>query len=78
MEWISNNWQIVAGTIGAGVLGMYIPFTRGLIMAGVRAMISEAVMKKAAIIAIGGLVESTKNKLDDAWFAEFKKSVEDS
>lgn len=78
MEWISNNWQIIAGTIGAGVLGMYIPFTRSLIMAGVRALVTESVMKKAAIIAIGGLVKSTKNTLDDTWFSEFKKSVEDS
>ena len=41
-------------------------------------MISEAVLKKIAIQMVEKLVKSTKNKLDDIWFAEFKKKVEDA
>ena len=56
----------------------YIPFVRGMAIKGLKAMISEAVLKKAAVTMVEGLVKSTKNKLDDVWFAEFKKSVEDA
>ena len=78
MEWIQNHWMSIAGTVGVLVGGMYIPFVRGMAIKGLKAMISEAVLKKAAVTMVGGLVKSTKNKLDDVWFAEFKKSVEDA
>jgi hypothetical protein len=41
-------------------------------------MISETVLKKIAIQIVEKLVKSTKNKLDDVWFAEFKKNVDDA
>jgi enamine deaminase RidA (YjgF/YER057c/UK114 family) len=78
MEWIQNHWVGIAGTIGVLAGGMYVPFVRGMVLKGLKAMISEAVLKKAAITMVEGLVKSTKNKLDDVWFAEFKKSVEDA
>ena len=78
MEWIQNHWMSIAGTVGVLVGGMYIPFVRRMAIKGLKAMISEAVLKKAAVTMVGGLVKSTKNKLDYVWFAEFKKSVEDA
>jgi len=45
---------------------------------GLKTMISEAVVKKIAIQIIEKLVKSSKNKLDDVWFAEFKKKVQDA
>jgi|TARA_R100001530_G_scaffold43090_2_gene32794 xanthosine utilization system XapX-like protein len=78
MEWIQNHWVSIVGTVGALVGGMYVPFLRGMVLKGLKAMISEAVLKKAAVTMVEGLVKSTKNKLDDVWFAEFKKSVEDA
>jgi enamine deaminase RidA (YjgF/YER057c/UK114 family) len=78
MEWIQSHWVSIAGTIGVLAGGMYIPFVRGMVLKGLKAMISEAVLKKAAVTMVEGLVKSTKNKLDDVWFAEFKKSVEDA
>ena len=78
IEWIQSHWTSVLGTVGVLVGGMYIPFVRGLVLTGLKAVISEAVLKKAAIKMVEGLVKSTKNKLDDVWFAEFKKRVEDA
>ena len=57
---------------------MYIPFVRGLVVTGLKTVISEAVLKKVAIQFVEKLVKSSKNKLDDIWFAEFKKNVTDS
>jgi hypothetical protein len=57
---------------------MYIPVVRGIVLMGLKTMISEAVLKKIAIQMVEKLVKSTKNKLDDIWFAEFKKKVEDA
>lgn len=78
IEWIQSNWTSVVG--GVAVVGgaLYIPFVRGLVLTGVKTMVSEKVLKKIAVQMVGKLVESTKNKLDDVWFAEFKKKVEDA
>ena len=73
IEWIQNNWTSVV--IGGG---MYIPVVRGLVLTGLKTMISETVLKKIAIQIVEKLVKSTKNKLDDVWFAEFKKKVDNA
>ena len=78
IEWIQNNWTSVVGTVAVIRGGMYIPFVRGLVLTGLKTMISETVLKKIAIQIVEKLVKSTKNKLDDVWFAEFKKNVEDA
>ena len=57
---------------------MYIPFVRGLVITGLKTVVSEAVLKKVAIQVVEKLVKSSKNKLDDIWFAQFKKNVSDS
>ena len=57
---------------------MYIPFVRGLVFTGLKTIVSETVLKKVAIQVVEKLVKSSKNKLDDIWFAEFRKNVEKS
>jgi len=78
IEWIQSNWTTIVGTIAVIGGGMYIPLVRGLVIMGLKTVISEAVVKKIAIQIIEKLVKSSKNKLDDVWFAEFKKKVEDA
>ena len=78
IEWIQNNWMSVVGTIAVIGGGMYIPVVRVIVLMGLKTMISEAVLKKIAIQMVEKLVKSTKNKLDDIWFAEFKKKGEDA
>jgi|TARA_R100001594_G_scaffold139595_1_gene184123 hypothetical protein len=78
IEWIQDNWMSVVGTVAVIGGGMYIPVVRGIVLMGLKTMISEAVLKKIAIQMVEKLVKSTKNKLDDIWFAEFKKKVEDA
>ena len=78
MEWIQSHWVGIVGTLAVIGGGMYIPFVRGLVITGLKTVVSEAVLKKVAIQIIGKLVKSRKNKLDDVWFSEFKKNVEDA
>ena len=78
IEWIQNIWTSVVGTVAVIGGGMYIPVVRGLVLTGLKTMISETVLKKIAIQIVEKLVKSTKNKLDDVWFAEFKKNVDDA
>jgi len=78
IEWIQSNWTSVVGAVAVVGGALYIPFVRGLVLTGVKTMVSEKVLKKIAVQMVGKLVKSTKNKLDDVWFAEFKKKVDDA
>jgi hypothetical protein len=78
IEWIQSNWMSIVGTVAVIGGGMYIPLVRGLVLTGFKTMISEKVVKKIAIQIVEKLVKSSKNKLDDVWFAEFKKKVDDA
>ena len=78
IEWIQSNWATIVGTVAVIGGGMYIPFVRGLVIMGLKTVISETVLKKIAIQIVEKLVKSTKNKLDDVWFAEFKKKVDNA
>ena len=78
IDWIQSNWMSVVGTVAVIGGGMYIPLVRGLVLTGFKTMISEKVVKKIAIQIVEKLVKSSKNKLDDVWFAEFKKKVDDA
>jgi len=71
MKWI---W-IIAGTLAFVAGGFYFPGLRVIMMAGFRAILSEAVMQRVAIMLLESLVKSTKNKLDDLWLAELKKRL---
>ena len=78
IEWIQSNWMSIVGTVAVIGGGMYIPFVRGMVLMGFKTMVSERVVKKVAVQIIEKLVKSSKNKLDDVWFAEFKKKVENA
>jgi len=78
MEWIQNNWVSIAGAVAVVGGGLYIPFVRGFVITGLKTVVSEAVLKKVAVQVVEKLVKSSKNKLDDIWFAEFKKNVTSS
>ena len=78
IEWIQSNWMSIVGTVAVIGGGMYIPLVRGLVLTGCKTMISEKVVKKIAIQIVEKLVKSSKNKLDDVWFADFKKKVDDA
>ena len=78
MEWIQNNWVSIAGAVAVVGGGLYIPFVRGFVITGLKTVVSEAVLKKVAIQVVEKLVKSSKNKLDDIWFAQFKKNVQDA
>ena len=78
MEWIQHNWVSIAGAVAVVGGGLYIPFVRGLVITGLKTVVSEAVLKKVAIQVVEKLVKSSKNKLDDIWFAQFKKNVQDA
>jgi len=78
MEWIQNNWVSIAGAVAVVGGGLYIPFVRGFVITGLKTVVSEAVLKKVAVQVVEKLVKSSKNKLDDIWFAQFKKNVSDS
>ena len=78
MEWIQNNWVSIAGAVAVVGGGLYIPFVRGFVITGLKTVVSEAVLKKVAVQVVEKLVKSSKNKLDDIWFAQFKKNVIDS
>jgi hypothetical protein len=78
IDWIQSNWMSVVGTVAVIGGGMYIPFVRGLVLTGFKTMVSEKVVKKIAIQIVEKLVKSSKNKLDDVWFAEFKKKVDNA
>ena len=75
MEWIQSHWVSIVGAVAVVGGGLYIPFVRGLVITGLKTIISETVLKKIAIQFVEKLVKSSKNKLDDVWFAEFKKNV---
>jgi len=72
---MSEIWMYVAGGLVAIVGGWYVPFLRAIYVAGFKAMLSEAVLKKVFISVAEKLVKSSKNKLDDIWFAQMKKNL---
>ena len=78
MDWIKDHLITIVGTLAVIGGGMYIPFVRGLVFTGLKTIVSETVLKKVAIQVVEKLVKSSKNKLDDIWFAEFRKNVEKS
>ena len=74
-EFILNNWQYIAGILIA-IASLKIPLTQKLIFAALRAMATEKMITLFVLKMIESLVKSTKTKLDDAWFEEFKKQFD--
>ena len=74
-EFILNNWQYIAGILVA-IASLKVPVTQKLIFAALRAMATEKMITLFVLKMIESLVKSTKTKLDDAWFEEFKKQFD--
>jgi len=72
---MNEVWIYVAGGLAAVAGGLYVPFLRTIYIAGFKAMLSEAVLRKVFISVAEKLVKSSKNKLDDIWFAQLKKNI---
>ena len=73
MEWIQSHWVSIVGTIAVIGGGLYIPFVRGLVLTGVKTMVSEVVLKKIAVQMVEKLVKSTKNDMDDKIWKKVRK-----
>ena len=48
MEWIQSHWVSIVGTLAVIGGGLYIPFVRGLVITGLKTVVSETVLKKVA------------------------------
>jgi hypothetical protein len=55
--------------------GFYIPGLRSLWTAALKTLLSEKVLARLFVSVAETLVKSTKNKLDDVWLEELKKSL---
>lgn len=76
MEWILNNWQSIVGTIVA-IAGLgWIPFTRALLLKGLRVAMSEAFLKALFFDLAKKYVASTKTTLDDKFLEQLEKSFD--
>ena len=76
MEWFTNNWQAILGSI-AGLVGLgWIPFTRALLFKGIRVLMSEAFLKALFFDLANKYVASTETKLDDKFLNELEKSFD--
>ena len=74
MEWITNNWVTVLGSL-ASIVGLgWIPFTRALLFKGIKVLMSEAFLKALFFDLAKKYVASTKTTLDDKFLAELEKS----
>jgi len=74
MEFISNNWQSIVGTLVALAGLGWIPFTRALLLKGIKVVMSEAFLKALFFDLAGKYVASTKTTLDDKFLEELEKS----
>jgi hypothetical protein len=74
MEWIQNHWQAIVGTI-AGLVGLgWLPFTRVIIMKGIKVLLSETFLQALFFDLAEKYVASTKTTLDDKFLKALKKS----
>jgi len=76
MNWILEHWQSIIGTV-VTLAGLgWIPFTRALLLKGIRVAMSEAFLKALFFDLAGKYVASTDTKLDDKFLAQLEKSFE--
>ena len=74
MDWIQNNWYTVLGSL-AGVVGLgWLPFTRVLLLKGVKVLMSETFLKAMFFDLAEKYVESTETSLDDKFLKQLKDS----
>lgn len=78
MDFITNNWQSIVGTI-ITIAGLgWLPFTRTLLLKGLKVVMSEAFLKALFFDLAGKYVASTKTTLDDKFLEELEKSFNGS
>jgi len=76
MEWIMNNWQSILGTV-VTIAGLgWLPFTRALLLRGIRVAMSEAFLKALFFDLAKKYVASTKTTLDDKFLAQLEESFD--
>ena len=78
MDFISNNtWLVGIVLTIAGIIGMfYVPFLRKLAVVTLKALLSEAVLKRAFLELAEKMAASTKfTKIDDDLVKEIKKRL---
>ncbi len=76
IDWIQTNWLIIVMFAILVFGGFYTPGLRNIWIAALKALLTENVMKRLFLSIAEKLVASTKNKLDDAWLEELKKTLE--
>jgi len=76
LEWIKEYLPWIGGTI-VSVVGLgWMPFTRALVMKGIKVLMSEAFLKALFFDLAGKYVASTDTKLDDKFLKQLEKSFE--
>jgi len=74
MEWIQSNWQGIVGAICAVVGLGWLPFTRVIIMKGIKVLLSETFLQALFFDLAEKYVASTETSLDDKFLKALKKS----
>ena len=76
MDWIQNNWYTVLGSL-AGIVGLgWLPFTRVLLLKGIKVLMSETFLKAMFFDLAEKYVKSTDTSLDDKFLNQLKNSFE--
>jgi len=76
LEWIKEYLPWIGGTI-VSVVGLgWMPFTRALVLKGLKVLMSEAFLKALFFDLAGKYVASTKTTLDDKFLKQLEKSFE--
>ena len=78
LQFCKDNWMVVGGTVGVLVGAGYVPFVRTLIFKGLKTCMSEAFLKEVFLGLAEKYVKSTKTSLDDVWFSQLKKNIDES
>lgn len=75
-EFILDNWQYFMGLLLL-IGGFKVPLLQKMIIVGLKSFMTEKVLGYVVLKFLEILVKSTKTKLDDVWFIEFKKQFEE-
>lgn len=75
LDWVQTNWLLLVMVAILVFGGFYIPGLRSLWTAALKTLLSEKVLARLFVSVAETLVKSTKNKLDDVWLEELKKSL---
>jgi hypothetical protein len=74
MELIKEYLPYIGGTI-ITIIGLgWLPFTRLILVKGIKVLLSEAFLKALFFDLAQKYVDSTKTKLDDKFLSQLKKS----